>query len=523
VACPDCPRHFQTHRSWRSHHRNKHPSYYAERLPPALHATAASLSLRDLPAVTSKAGWQELRRPKTHPRPQGTLCTRARLQVLAFVLFDKPPPAPSKGSIVECHSQALMDNFKDVFEPRSSPMRIPPVVIPYDLTKPLPRRAPNPSYHFNPDDAALMDADHADNILKGVVETPPEASPFLSPKFVTRHHRHRDRVVYNYKGVNQYLPSLIQPYPSFPHEVGDLAHACYFSKIDLKSGYHQVPLATESRFLTTYCHRGILFQFTRLPMGLSSAPSIFQHLMTSMLQDHAPYSKVYLDDVLIYSSTLEEHMLHVESVLKTCREFNIHLSEKKCEFFRSSATFLGHDISHNSISKGPSYIEPILNMEQPPLLSGLRSFLGQINFIANHLPMMQIHLRPLHDLVSSVYKANPKKKAPIPWSPGDISTFKAVQTYVRDNYHPLAIPDITRPFYIYSDASRTGCGAILLQKSPQGDLYPCAFFSHLWHIPLSYSARDMELFGIHKCLKHWRHFLGHGNHIHLYTDHHSLT
>jgi hypothetical protein len=102
--------------------------------------------------------------------------------------------------------------------------------------------------------------------------------------------------------------------------------------------------------------------------------------------------------------------------------------------------------------------------------------------------------------------------------------FEKIQQHAKNNYTPLMLPDISSPFEIYTDASRTGCGAVLLQRHEQtGDLRPVGFYSHLWHPPKAYAARDLEMFAIHKTLKHWRHLLGHGNPIQLYTDHHSLT
>jgi hypothetical protein len=312
----------------------------------------------------------------------------------------------------------------------------------------------------------ILDEDHKANLQNGVIERPKEAGAFCSPKFVARdpQSRHRPRVVYNTQFPNRWLQVLQQPYPTIPGIIGEISSAKYFSKLDLKAGYHQVPLHENSRHLTRYNHRGEAWQFTRLQMGLASAPSIFQHTMTSVFAEHLPYTKIYLDDILVYSDTLEEHLQHMAGILRTCEEFNIHLSEGKCEFAVQTVTFLGYRIANGEISHPRSYIEPIVCQPLPNNVSALRSFIGQVNFIGSHLKDMQLLLQPLHNLISDVHKVDQRKKAPIRWSPELRQRFMDIQSYTRDNYTPLMLPDISRPFEIYTDASRTGCGAVLLQR-----------------------------------------------------------
>jgi hypothetical protein len=398
-------------------------------------------------------------------------------------------------------------------------MNVDPVTIPYDTTRPFPTKKYPATYTHTPDDQAILDEDHQYNLDNDIIEPAPHPGPFLTPKFVSHTKRHKPRPVYNFKPTNDHLTTLQQPYPSFDNEIHDLSHATYYTKLDLKSGYHQIPLHPDSRFLTNHLHRGRLFQFQRLPMGISSAPAIFQHLMLSIF-GHLPFLKVYLDDIIIYSSNLDDHLAHVEEVLTLCRQYNIYLSPTKCTFTTTETTFLGHTISNGFVSSPPTYIEPIVEQPLPTNVSALRTFIGQITFIARHLPQIQLHLAPFHQLISAIHRTDKRKKAPITWTPELTSKYHTLQHYVKHNYHHTLI----RTFYLYTDASRTGCGAVLLQLHPTtNQLTPISFFSHLWHPPAAYAVRDLELHAVHLALRHWRHLLATGNPIHLFTDHKSLT
>ena len=422
------------------------------------------------------------------------------------------PSHPSTNPLLRKHSR--------VFNPRTTPMCIDPIVIPYNTSKPFPTKPPHVSYQSSPDDITLMDTDHDSNLRNQYIESPAQPSPFLSPKFVSRSARHKPRVVYNYKPVNHHLTTLQQPMPNFQTILPTLSNARYYTKIDLKSGYNQIPIHPDSRFLTTYQHRGRLWQWCRLPMGLSNAPALFQHAMTSIFSDHLEYTHVYLDDLLIYSPDLDTHLKHLDAVLTTCQRYNVYLNYDKCSFATTSTSFLGHTISHHFVSNPPSYIEPLIHQPIPANVSALRSAIGTINFVASHLPNIQQHLLPFHNLISATHAKDKRRKAPIAWSPELTSKYRALQSYVTDNYTPTLIPDVTRPFTLFTDASRTGCGATLLQHHPTTHkLTPVSFYSHLWHPPKAYAVRDLELHAVHLALRHWRHLLATGNPITLYTDH----
>jgi hypothetical protein len=303
-----------------------------------------------------------------------------------------------------------------------------------------------------------------------------------------------------------------------------LSRKKYFSKIDLKSCYHQMEIDEESRFLTTYSHDGVLYQFRRLQMGISSAPALCQFAMKRLFEDHRLYTEIYLDDLIVYSDTLEEMDRYLKAIFLTCRARNIQLSLPKCEFGKEEVIFLGHTIAQNYISTPQSYIEPIVDQNPPLHVQAMRSWIGSTCFLAEHLDHLQKHLQPFHDVISRVSKVDARKKAPIPWDDDLLEHFEQVKTYIRTCYKPLLIPDLNRPFTIYSDASRVGCGAVLLQRHPDTNvLTPVSFYSHLWHPPHSYSSRDLEIMAVHKALKHYRHLLRTGRQLEIFTDHKSLT
>ena len=245
--------------------------------------------------------------------------------------------------------------------------------------------------------------------------------------------------------------------------------------------------------------------------------------MTKVLRGCEAFTVVYLDDVLIYSANEQEHAKHVEMVLEAFRRYNVRLSRDKCVWATSSVEFLGRTVSNGKVSHAESYLDPILQRAPPQTLDAMRGWLGSINFIAGHIPQVSRVLKPFFKMVGEVGRKR-KKKAPLVWTDELLQLFAGAKEWIAQNYQPVMLPDPTKPWRMYTDASRDGMGAALLQVNPATQRWePVGFYSTLWALPKSYGVRDLELKAIHESVKHWKGYLRFGQPITVYSDHQSLS
>ena len=218
-----------------------------------------------------------------------------------------------------------------------------------------------------------------------------------------------------------------------------------------------------------------------------------------------------------------EHASHIEMVLNAFRRFNVRLSKEKCVWGVESIEFLGRIVSHGSVSHAQSYLDPILKRAPPATLDEMRGWLGSINFVAGHIPQISRVLRPFFEMVGEVGRQR-KKRARLPWTDDLRRQFVEAQLWIEEHYQPTMLPDNSTPWRMYTDASREGMGAALLQENPSSKKWePVAFFSKVWKCPSSYGVRDLELKAIHESIKHWQGFLRYGQPITVYSDHQSLS
>jgi len=192
------------------------------------------------------------------------------------------------------------------------------------------------------------------------------------------------------------------PLPRIEDLFAALSGGKVFSKLDLSHAYLQVQLSRESqKYLVTNTHKG-LYAYNRLPFWVSSAPAIFQHIMDNLLQG-IPGMCTYLDDILVTSITMEDHLDHLEAALTRLREAGMKLKEK-CQFLMSKVEYLGHVFSSNGLEPSPSKVAVIVNASAPRDVSGLKSLLGLVNYYGKFLPDLATSLAPLYKLLQKGVK-----------------------------------------------------------------------------------------------------------------------
>uniref|UniRef100_A0A0A9CM28 Integrase catalytic domain-containing protein n=1 Tax=Arundo donax TaxID=35708 RepID=A0A0A9CM28_ARUDO len=312
----------------------------------------------------------------------------------------------------------------------------------------------------------------------------------------------------DYRALNAKTIKDKFPIPVVEELLDELRGARYFTKLDLRSRYHQVRMFVDDVEKTVFrMHQG-LFEFLVMPFGLTNAPATFQALMNSVLQ---PYLRhfvlVFFDDILIYSSSWSEHLQHVRLVFQVLLDNELFLKKSKCSFGETSVSYLGHVISEKGVAMDEEKVKAVLSWPLPHSVRAVRGFLGLAGYYRRFIKDYGVIAAPLTKLL---------KKESFLWSQEAESAFCALQ-HALTSASVLQLPDFSLPFIVECDASGSGFGAVLHQG-----VGPVAFFSRpvaARHTKLA--AYERELIGLVQAVKHWRHYLW-GHEFVVRTDHHSL-
>jgi hypothetical protein len=343
----------------------------------------------------------------------------------------------------------------------------------------------------------------------------PSKSPYASPVLFVKKSDGSLRLCIDYRALNKITIKNKYPLPRIEELFDRLAGAKYFSKIDLRSGYHQIRINPPDIEKTAFNTRYGLFEFLVLPFGLTNAPATFMHLMNNILSPFLDRFVIcFLDDILVYSKNLQDHYYHLSQVLNTLKVNQLYAKLSKCEFFKRSITFLGHQVSGKGLSMEENKVKDILQWPIPRNADDIRSFLGLAGFyrkfIAN-FSRICLHLTNLLQQNSSFY-----------WGEEQMKSFNNLK-YSISHAPILILPNPTLPFTVTTDASTFAVGAVIQQQQDESKgLQPIAFLSKkLSTAETKYPIHEQELLAIILALKEWRHYL-YGNHFTVITDHHSL-
>uniref|UniRef100_A0A2N9IPW9 Reverse transcriptase n=1 Tax=Fagus sylvatica TaxID=28930 RepID=A0A2N9IPW9_FAGSY len=317
------------------------------------------------------------------------------------------------------------------------------------------------------------------------------------------------RLCIDYRELNRVTIKNKYPLPRIDDLFDQLQGAQVFSKIDLRSGYHQLKIKSEdipkTAFRTRYGH----YEFLVMPFGLTNAPAVFMDLMNRVFHEYLDrFVIVFIDDILVYSKSLEEHEDHLRIVLQILRDKKLYAKLKKCEFWLNQVVFLGHVVSKDGITVDPSKIEAVVSWDRPTNVSEVRSFLGLAGYYRRFVEGFSRIAAPLTHLT--------RKNAKFEWKEECEKSFQELKQRLV-TAPVLTIPSSSGGFVIYSDASRKGLGCVLMQHGRV-----VAYASRqLKNYEQNYPTHDLELAAVVFALKIWRHYL-YGEKCEIYTDHKSL-
>ncbi len=323
------------------------------------------------------------------------------------------------------------------------------------------------------------------------------------------------RMVIDYKPLNAFTAVLPVPLLSCNELLSLLTGMKFFATLDLKSGYHQVPMTEKDRHLTAFItHRG-LFEFTRVPFGLTNAPAHFQTAMMGVLEGLIGSAcLLYVDDILVFGKDEEDFTANLKAVLDRLLSYNIRLGASKCLIGVTSVKFLGNIVSADGISVDPSRLEAIADMKAPRTVSEVRSLLGMVNFYRRFIPGYSTVAEPLINLT--------RKGVPFTWAEDHDKAFSHIIKLLSAS-QTLAHPDYTKELIIQSDASGVGIGGVLLQRKAGQPDETVAFVSKtLSATERRWTLNEKEAFALYRSVIEFAPFIR-GHHFDIETDHRNLT
>ena len=294
-------------------------------------------------------------------------------------------------------------------------------------------------------------------------------------------------LVIDYRALNKVTRKFTWPMPKVEDIFSKLNGAIYFTNLDLCAGYHHIPLDKSSIPKTAFNSPFRKYKYIKIPFGLAQAPAYFQELMTGILKDF-PFTIAYLDDIIKFSKTLQEHLSHICMVFEKLRTANISMKKSKCNFFLKEIQYLGHILSATGIRPLPSKTHAMQHMNSPTMPEQVRSFLGLVGYYRKFIKGFAKIAKPLTLLT--------RQQVKFEWTPEHQAAF----VHLKDAIVQAPIlhyPNPNKIYIIYTDASDDTCGAQLSQEH-DGTEFPVAFLSHPFsETQHKWSTTEQEAFGVY--------------------------
>ncbi|KAL0934971.1 reverse transcriptase domain protein [Colletotrichum truncatum] len=360
-----------------------------------------------------------------------------------------------------------------------------------------------------------LDAYLKENLQKGYIR--PSTSPAGYPILFVPKKNGKLRLCVDYRKLNDITIKNCYPLPLIS-ELRDLLHgAQWFTALDLKGAYNLIRMKSGEEWKTAFRTRRGHYEYLVMPFGLTNAPATFQTMINHVLREFLDvFVVVYLDDILIFSKTLEDHKKHVHQVLRKLQDAKLLVEPEKSKFHAKEVEFLGFTIAPGILKMSKDKIAAVRDWPTPQNVKDVQSFIGYVNYYRRFLEGYSDKNDPLTRLS--------KKDVPWQWEEEQEQAFNEIKQQVTSE-PILVIPNPEKPFEVETDSSDYAIGGQLGQRDDEGRLHPCAFFSRKLHGPeLNYQIHDKELMAIIEAFKEWRPQLsGTKYEVKVYTDHKNLA
>ena len=403
---------------------------------------------------------------------------------------------------------SLLQEFEDVF-PEEVPKGLPPIrgiehQIDFVPGATIPNR---PAYRSNPEETKELQNQVGELMERGYVRE--SMSPCAVPVILVPKKDGTWRMCVDCRAINNITVKYRHPIPRLDDMFDELHGSCIFSKIDLKSGYHQIIMKEGDEWKTAFKTKYGLYEWLVMPFRLTNAPSTFMRLMNHVLRAFiGKFLVVYFDDILIYSKNLDDHLTHLKFVLDVLRKERLFANLKKCTFCTDKLVFLGFVVSAQGIQVDEEKVRAIQDWPSPTSVSKVRSFHGLASFYRRFVKDFSSIAAPITEVI--------KKDVGFKWGEEQEKAFQLIKEKLT--HAPLlALPNFAKTFEVECDASGLGIGAVLMQEGR-----PIAYFSEkLSGAALKYPTYDKELYALVRALETWQHYLWPKEFV-IHTDHESL-
>ncbi|PKU66458.1 RNA-directed DNA polymerase [Dendrobium catenatum] len=375
-----------------------------------------------------------------------------------LLLMEENTTAPYETSQVHELLQEYTDVLAEEIPPGLPPERAVQHAVEFIPGAIIPNK---PSYRMRPDEQIELKKQVEELLSKGFVR--PSASPCAVPALLVPKKDGTYRMCIDSRAVNKITVKYRFPIPRIDDIFDQLHGATIFSKIDLRSGYHQIRLRHGDEWKTAFKTPEGLYEWTVMPFGLSNAPNTFMRLMNHILQPFLnKFVVVYFDDILIYSSNLHDHKQHLRQILDLLREQQLFANVQKCQFATSQISFLGYNISAAGLEADPSKVEAIQSWPVPQSFTDIRRFHGLASFYRKFIQNFSTIAAPMTEIL---------RFDRFRWSETAQASFELLKLQLSTT-PTLVLPDFNQVFEVDCDASNVGIGAVLSQGG-----HPIAFFS----------------------------------------------
>lgn len=347
------------------------------------------------------------------------------------------------------------------------------------------------------------------------------SSPFASP--VTMQFKKeglcaekvKTRMCVDFRDLNKIIIPESQPFPLIDEILIKTRGCTWLTALDINAAFHSIPVRESDRhklaFITQHGH----YEWRSMPVGLKTAASCFQRILSGIFARNklTSFAVNYLDDILIFSRSFDEHLAHIQRVIDVILSEGFRLNFKKCNFAKSLIPYLGHILGPDTVQPLNDNLLAINSFPLPSSRKNVRQFLGKINFYRKFIPNAVTLLEPFHNLL--------RKNVPFSWSGECQQSFDKVKVLLTSS-PILAIFDRTKPIFIHTDASGIGIGAVLKQIQDDGSKKPVAYFSRkLSSTQKKKKAIYIESLAVREAIRYWRFWLI-GRHFTVITDHKPL-
>lgn len=377
----------------------------------------------------------------------------------------------------------------------------------------------NKIVNIRPYKASLSDQKEIENQIQQLLENDlieESISPYsASITLANKKNEGKSRLCIDFRQLNKLIVPEAQPFMVIDQILERLRDCSWFTVLDINSAFWTIKLKKESRELTAFSTLRHHYQWKVLPFGLKTSSAIFQRILASVLRKNGldEYASNYIDDIMVASESFDQHLQHVQNVIRVLNNNNFKLKLSKCKFFKIETEYLGHVISLNSSKPMNDNLQAIKDFPKPDNVKMVRQLLGKINHYNKYIHKRVQRLKPLHDLLKKNHKFN--------WTHECEYAFNEIKNYLM-NKPILTIFDETKKIIIETDGSELGIAAILKQVQDDQEVKPVAYFScKVNDAQIKRGAIYLECLAIYKSIIYW-HYYVHNKQFHVITDHKPL-